>query len=349
MELALYDPLDGYYASGRASVGKDGDFFTNVSIGPVYGEILAGQFLEMWNLLGRPDDFTLVEQGANDGRLSKDVLEALAHSPLQKVNLTIIEPFPVLQKKQAETLNGFPVRWVSSPNELASFCGVHFSNELFDALPVDLLQTINGTWHSLLVNSRNGTLVFEPSEQPVNTNRLPKRPDGFTTERRVGQRELIHTLSQKMQRGFLLAIDYGMSESELYAAHRGQGTLACYSNHRRDTLPLENPGFKDITAHVDFSSLARDASAEGLNLCGFTDQHHFLVGAATQLLQALDSQQPTPETIKKLRSLRMLLHPETMGVQFKVMLLSKGISTDIGPSGFQYARSATSLLEGIDS
>ena len=349
MELALYDPIDGYYASGRAAVGKGGDFFTNVSIGPVYGEVLAGQIVEMWELLGRPTDFTLVEQGANDGRLSKDVFEALPHSLLQNAKLVLIEPLPVLQKKQAKTLSGLPVSWVQSPYELTPFCGVHFSNELFDALPVDLLQSLNGNWHSLLVNGEDGAFFFQPSEQPINVKGLPSRPDEYTTERRVGQSELIRSLSQKMQRGFLLATDYGMSKSELYAPHRTQGTLACYSNHRRDALPLENPGLKDITAHVDFSALARDAIAEDLNLCGFTDQHHFLVGAATHLLQSLDSQHPSPETIKKLRSLRMLLHPETMGVQFKVMLLSKGTDPDKRPSGFQYAREAASLLEGIES
>jgi SAM-dependent MidA family methyltransferase len=99
MELALYDPLDGYYASGRAAVGKGGDFFTNVSIGPVYGEVLAGQIVEMWELLGRPTDFTLVEQGANDGRLSRDIFEALPYSLLQNAKLVLIEPLPVLQKK----------------------------------------------------------------------------------------------------------------------------------------------------------------------------------------------------------------------------------------------------------
>jgi SAM-dependent MidA family methyltransferase len=344
MDLALYDPREGYYTSGRAAVGREGDFFTSVSIGPVFGAVLAGQFLEMWEVLGRPPEFRLVEQGANDGRLSSDILKALSETPLAGVPLTIIEPASILREKQAATLEGFDVQWVESPQNLDTFDGVHFSNELFDALPFDILEARAGAWHELQVHADEAGFCFKASPQPIETD-FPPRPDGYRTELRRHQSGLLETLSARLRRGFLLTIDYGMPRLELLAPHRSGGTLACYTQHRRDEAPLENPGEKDITAHVDFTALAQDANACGLALEGYTDQHHFLVGASTGLLKSLDGAAPTPSTLKILRSLRTLLHPETMGTQFKAILFSKNTPLAKPLSGFQHAGDCRFLLE----
>ena len=345
MDLALYDPLEGYYTSGRSAVGREGDFFTSVSIGPVFGTILAGQFLEMWEALGCPPEFRLVEQGANDGRLSSDILKALSETPLAGVPLTIIEPASVLREKQAATLAGCDVQWVERPEDLPPFEGVHFSNELFDALPFDILEARAGAWHELQVHAEESGFSFQPAHHPIENMDLPSRPDGYRTELRRHQRALIETLSSRLRRGFLLAIDYGMPRAELLAPHRSGGTLACYAQHRRDDAPLENPGQKDITAHVDFTALAQDAATCGLTLQGYTDQHHFLVGASTALLKSLDGAAPTPSTLKILRSLRTLLHPETMGTQFKAILFSKKAPMAKPLSGLQHAGDCGFLLE----
>lgn len=337
MNLALYDPLEGYYASGRAAVGREGDFFTSVSVGPVFGTVLAGQFLEMWEALGRPPEFRLIEQGANDGRLSNDILSALSQTPLAGVPLTIIEPISHLREKQAATLAEWDVNWVDRPENLPEFMGVHFSNELFDALPFDIVEAREGAWHEVLVHANEAGFSFKTSQQRIQNTDLPQRPDGFQTELRRHQRELLESVSARMRRGFLLAIDYGMSRNELLAPHRAGGTLACYAQHRRDEAPLESPGEKDITAQVDFTALARDAAACALVLEGYTDQHHFLVGASTGLLKSLDGAPPSPSTLKILRALRTLLHPETMGTQFKAILFSKNTPPATILSGFQHA------------
>ena len=345
MDLALYDPLEGYYTSGRAAVGREGDFFTSVSIGPVFGAVLAGQFLEMWEALGRPSEFRLVEQGANDGRLSSDILKALSETPLARVPLTIIEPASVLRQKQSATLAGCDVQWVERPEDLPPFEGVHFSNELFDALPFDILEAHAGAWHEMQVHADEAGFSFKPAPHPIQNIDLPPRPDGYRTELRRHQRDLIETLSARLRRGFFLAIDYGMPCAELLAPHRSGGTLACYARHRRDEAPLENPGQKDITAHVDFTALARDAAGCGFALEGYTDQHHFLVGAASGLLKSLDGPAPTSSTLKILRSIRTLLHPETMGTQFKSILFSKKAPLAKPLSGFQHAGDCRFLLE----
>ena len=323
MELALYDPAEGYYASGKAGVGRDGDFFTNISLGPVFGEILAAQFLELWETLGRPVDFTLVEQGANDGRLAEDILNGLSSTPLADCRLILIEPFAPLREKQQARLAGRRVEWVEAPEALPHFTGVHFSNELFDALPFEIVKSRAGRWEVQRVQILDAAFRLEPAE--VLDLAWPAPSEDFVSEVRTGQRELLAAISSRLQR------------EELLAPHRSNGTLACYAAHQRDDNPFESIGEKDITAHVDFTALAQDLRACGLEPTGYTDQHHFLVGAAERLLLSLDGQPPTPATLKKLRSLRTLLHPETMGVQFKVLLASKGVSTPT-ISGFRHAR-----------
>jgi SAM-dependent MidA family methyltransferase len=165
---------------------------------------------------------------------------------------------------------------------------------------------------------------------------FPAREKGFTTEVCLAYRPLLQTLAAKIASGFLLAVDYGLSRESLLAEHRTDGTLSCYRGHRRDSNPLESPGQKDLTAHVNFSLLAQDAIAAGWQLGNFADQHHFLVGAATSLLLSMDGKTPDMAGRKKLLSLKMLLHPESMGRQFHAIVFSKGV-TCVGLSGFQYA------------
>jgi SAM-dependent MidA family methyltransferase len=348
MEIALYNEPGGYYADGVERVGRSGDFYTSVSAGPLFGRLLAGQFLEMHELLGGPRDFTIVEQGANDGRLLADVLAALDGTALEGCAAVVLEPLEVLRDRQAVALGGRPVEWVESPALLREFRGVHFSNELFDALPFDILRSAGGQWRALYVVESEGGFVFEPGEEVLGAELLPVRPDGFLAEVRPAHQALLRGISEKMASGFLLVVDYGMSRRELLAPHRAEGTFACYSRHRRDAKPLEAPGTKDITAHVDFSGLARAAVGAGFEVRGFTDQHHFLVGASAGLLRDLDGRPPDVESAKLLRSLRTLMHPETMGAQFKALLFAKGVATGPVLSGFQFAREAAYLLDEAD-
>ena len=340
MQRALYDPEDGYYASGKCAIGKRGDYFTNVSIGPIYGEVLAGQFVEMWQALGRPAGFTLVEQGAGDGQLARDILQALASTPLAGVPLIVIEPSAALRDLQAGRLAGHDVSWVADASSLPELSGVHYSNELFDAFPVHLVRSTGEGWAELHVGHADGAFAWR--EMPATGElaslvaNFPVRPKGFTTEVCLAHRPLLRALAGKIARGFLLAVDYGMSRESLLAAHRTEGTLSCYRGHRRDSDPLEAPGDKDITAHVNFSLLAEDAVGAGWEFENLADQHHFLVGAATGLLLSMDGRPPDPASRKKLRSLQTLLHPEGMGRRFQAILFSRGIS-GVNLSGFQHA------------
>ncbi|MDQ2867608.1 MAG: SAM-dependent methyltransferase [Verrucomicrobiota bacterium] len=179
MQLALYHPAHGYYAAGRAQIGRRGDFFTNVSVGPLFGKLLAAQFAEVWEKLGRPADFHIVEQGAHDGAFAADVLGA---SRIPSLAYTIIEPFPTPRTRQQQTLAQFQnVRWLESIDELAAFTGVWFANELFDALPVRIFQrSTAGAISELRVAraERTGTTL----DLDGKTEATPGRKDQITSD-----------------------------------------------------------------------------------------------------------------------------------------------------------------------
>ena len=341
MELALYDPSAGYYASGRARVGKAGDFFTNVSVGPVFGQILAAQLREMWSRM-RARRFVLVEQGANDGQLAVDILSGMDEATLPLIDYWIVEPFPILRRLQQQALKPFAatLRWAGSLDELPVFEGVHLSNELIDAFPFHLVRSKGEAWQELLVESRGGRLAFglrEPGNSISNqVSRLPPRAMGTIAELRPAASAWIEVLAGKLRAGFVLIVDFGFSREQILAPHRTEGTLACYREHRRDDRPLEDPGEKDITAHVDFTALAGSALEAGFELEGYTDQYHYLVAASQDLLKKLEGPRDSASQ-KTLRTLQTLLHPESMGTQFRYLALSKGVEASRKLSGFQFA------------
>ena len=346
MELALYHPQLGYYASGRAKIGRGGDFYTNVSVGSVFGRVLAAQFREMWHHLGQPAEFCLVEQGAHDGQFAEDVLAALPDLPL---TYWIVEPSAPLREMQLEKLpsQGDRVQWAADLESLPVFEGVHFSNELVDALPFHLVQSNGSAWEELFVTVRDGAFAFVPAAPSPSLEddlrAYPTRPAGARAEVRPAVRGWLHTLGEKLHTGYVLAVDYGFPRAQLLAPHRREGTFSCYRSHRRDARPLEEPGQKDITAHVDFTALAAAARESGFRVGGFTDQHHFLVGASESLLKALDGP-PDPAAQKMLRGLQALLHPESMGTQFHYLALSKGLADPKPLAGFRHARDAEGAL-----
>jgi SAM-dependent MidA family methyltransferase len=350
MASALFDPTDGYYATGRARIGRDGDFYTNVSVGRMFGRVIAAQVAEIWELLDRPAPFDFVEQGANDGRLAADVLEALAtDSPecARAIRVTLVEPFPALVAAQRITLAAHAdrVRWFPDLESLPPFTGVHFTNEYADALPVRIFSRSEGAWLERHVVVKDDALAFDdrvcsdvPSILP------PGWPEPYLAEVRPEAGPWIAAVAEKLVRGVMLVVDYGFPREQLYAPWRAKGTLSGYRTHRRDDDPLDAPGEKDLTAHVDFTDLAEAGQAAGFELAGFTDQYHFLVGAATPLLFAMETLSPSAGGDADLRAMKTLLHPETMGTQFKYLALSRGLPLDAELAGFRHARPAGPAL-----
>jgi SAM-dependent MidA family methyltransferase len=345
MEQALYHPQHGYYSSGRAAIGRSGDYFTNVSVGPLFGQLLAAQFAEMWERLGRVDNFTILEQGAHHGEFARDVLSAAGKdSFFEKLRYQIIEPFSILQARQSETLREFEekVSWTKSLSEVDPFVGVHFSNELVDSLPVHLIASTGRGWREKFVAIERDKFVFveqaivHPALK-VQVAQLPGRAAGYETEVNLAALDWIDNLSAKLMSGYVIAIDYGFARDEFYAPHRTSGTLQVRAQHRNLTSPLEQIGHGDISTHLDWTSLAERAEARGLRVHGFTDQHHFITGIISKLLR--EEMEKTVDAKAK-RALQTLLHPEMLGRAFQVLALEKDIDRAAPLAGFKFSRDA---------
>lgn len=360
MELALYHPRLGYYSSGRTEIGKRGDFYTSVSVGALFGELLALQFVEMWELLGRPKTFYLVEAGAHHGNLATDILDWLRQNHpdvASACHYIIIEPSPALQRRQRKTVQAdLPVKWVSKLSEIRhnSLVGCIFSNELLDVFPVRRITWSNGHWRDVCVDWREERFVYtvgrfcEAAHQFIadSQSRPTFFPERYTTEVCPAAEKWVHSAVRRLKRGWLLFFDYGYEASEYFAPHRTDGTLRCYYRHQPNSEPLERVGIQDVTAHVNFTAIARAGKSAGANEAGFCHQQHFLVGIAHRsYLRQLESDlagttsgdSKTDAARKKIRAFQTLTHPDHFGRALKVLTLSKGKELP-RISGLRYAR-----------
>lgn len=311
MEQALYHPEHGYYSSGRAVIGRNGDYFTNVSVGPLFGRLLTAQFIEIWERLERIDNFVIVEQGAHDGQFAHDVLEhAKKRAPefFAALHYRIVEPFPIWQDRQRQRLESFGDR-VEWRGALEPFAGIHFSNELIDAMPVDL----------------PGKLVDLESGKFVLIERSVREPTKFNQ----AMLNWIDNVAANLERGYVIAIDYGHTRDEFEPA------VQVRAQHRHLESPFEQIGQADITAHVDWASIAARARENGLRVDGFADQHHFLTGIISERPELAAEVDP-----KSKRELQTLLHPEMLGRSFQALALSKDVDAGAGLAGFKFARPA---------
>lgn len=354
MQQALYHPQFGYYGGGRARIGRRGDFYTSVSVGRIFGELMARQFEEMWERMGRPAAFTLVEQGAHHGQFAHDVLTSLrrfAPELSAEVRYWIVEPNPALQAQQQAMLSVWPrnkVRWTPTLDtlEAGSLCGVHFSNELLDAFPVHLVtSTGGGAWQEKFVDvAKQGfRYVYGPPSNTSLRNHLAKLPPpacpegiSYTTEINLAAPRWVEDLSKVLGQGYILLADYGYPRGVYYSPERTEGTLTAYSDHRRSDDPLVNVGLADLTAHVDFTSLAERAEASGLQLAGYCDQHHFLVALGEEQLLEMERSlgDLSPDALHTIRSFKTLMHPSTMGMAFKFIGFSKSVRDHRPLTGF---------------
>ncbi|HEV3099531.1 MAG TPA: SAM-dependent methyltransferase [Candidatus Udaeobacter sp.] len=332
MEQVLYHPEYGYYSSGGCAIGRKGDYFTNVSVGPLFGQLMLAQFAEIWEELGKIDDFVIIEQGAHDGQFARDVLQSSQERTpefFEASRYRIIEPFPILREWQSQTLEPFrdKVEWRSS---IEPFTGIHFSNELLDAMPVRL---ISGDVEKL-VDFQGDKFLF--IERPLSTTAFNQ-----------AALDWVDSLAANLQRGHVITIDYGHWGDEF------QGNVQVRARHRHLDSPFEQIGHADITMQVGWTSIARRAEANGLRVAGFTDQHHFLTGIVSELgrggsaepLAGDWGQLPLPDSPKTKRALQTLLHPEMLGRAFQVLALAKNV--DPGSprlAGFKFAREPNSAL-----
>ncbi|MGJ8644354.1 MAG: class I SAM-dependent methyltransferase [Luteolibacter sp.] len=333
LNIALYEPNQGYYARGNTQVGRGGDFYTSVSVGPLFGRLIARRFANWWEENGAPEAWRIVEIGAHDGKLAADILSCLRENfpdAWKSLEYAISEPQQLLREAQHERLSNLAVNLniASSMSQIAtkSLPGIAFGNEILDALPFHLVEMDSGKWQELHV-SNNFTFTNKDIEvgSPL-ALALDKIgtdfPQGYRTEIRTNFQSFLNELSACIQSGLLLFIDYGFAEPEYYERTRAAGTLRTFSKHKAGEDPLERPGEIDITAHVDFTDLATVANTIGYSPTAFSNQGSYLTHLAAPLM--LTGEFGDSKVIDQFRA---LTHPGNLGGSFHVIELSSGGKT----------------------
>ena len=333
MELALYAPGLGYYTAGASKFGEAGDFITAPELSALFGRTLAHQLVEIM-ALSSPH---ILELGAGSGKLALDILTELEQLNQLPDSYSILEVSADLrQRQQALLQKNLPhlssrLHWIDTlPAELS---GAVIGNEVLDALPVHLVHWSNSRIMERGVASKGNAFNWE--------DRLPEShtlgeiaqgisvPDNYLSEISLTARGLIGSVSQRLNKGAMLFIDYGFGAGEYYHPQRSSGTLMCHYRHHAHDDPFFLVGLQDITAHVDFTAIAESAIDAGAHLLGYTTQAHFLInGGIGDLIKdvSLDNLReylPLSAQIQKLTS------PAEMGELFKVIALGKGIDTPL--------------------
>ncbi len=374
MDMVLYHPEHGYYSSDAVKIGfQGGDFFTSPNLCADFGELLAEQFFQMWEILGKPVPFSLVEMGAGQGLLALHILKYhQLHYPdfFTALEYIIVEKSPTLRQEQQQRLQNLPVHWCNlediPPNAIA---GCFFSNELVDAFPVHQFIVETGNLREIYVTiqppsleakgesfspplvgeglgERSNLAFVEVTGEP-STPQLAKYldlveinfaqnayPDGYRSEINLAALDWLSIVADRLQRGYVLTIDYGYAASRYYNPRRSQGTLQCYYHHRFHDNPYINIGRQDITAHVDFTALERWGQKCNLKNVGFIQQGLFLMalGLGERLSRVFDErisalsdqQQPLSQLLQRRDALHQLIDPTGLG-GFGVLIQSKGL------------------------
>ncbi len=330
MARALYDPAHGYYGRGPGAIGRGGDFFTAVSVGPLYGRLLATVIAESWEVAGKPPCFEVLEQGAHDGQLMADIATALRDGPIAgAVRFAIIEDRAVFrhaQEARLRSLLGERVRWLRAWNEADSPACMVVCNELLDAFPVHRVRWDGHQWRdgAVCCPDPHGPLTWDWSAPAGHAENLPRDlPAGYTTEtHRAAEAWMSQVTAIPGLRSLLMA-DYGYEAKEYYQPERSDGTLRRYYCHRSDTEVLEGLGACDLTAHINFSPLIVEAERRGFRTRRFMEQGRFLTHAATAWLRSLEGRSPDADARALLRQFHTLTHPQHMGAAFRVLHLER--------------------------
>lgn len=336
MELALYCPDYGYYETENVTVGRHGDFFTSVSVGSLFGELLACRFAS-WLESISPGKIQIVEAAAHDGKLASDILCWLKKhrtAVFERVEYVILEPSLRRRGWQERTLAEFlgKVRWMGGqwPVISENYRGVIFANELLDAMPVHRMvwdaQKREWLEWGVVWNGCGFAWLRMESSVATKLEQLPDEllavlPDGFTTEICPAAERWWSMAAQSLRVGRLMTLDYGFHNVAGLSPNHPDGTLRAYRSHKVRGNLLERPGEQDITAHVEFHSIQTAGERAGMKTELFASQSTFLTQIASEMMKnEAASEEWTPN---RSRELQTLIHPEHLGRAFKVLVQSR--------------------------
>ena len=340
MAACLYEPGLGYYTSPGRKVGTAGDFYTSITVHASFGRVIAREIAAMWQSMGCPEEFTVVEAGAGHGRLACDVMDFLAEQRpacYDATRLVLVEQEPSLAEAQAALLAAHreKLSWLT-PQELPDFrfSGVLYSNELQDAMPVHrVLMTPQGLKeiYVTLDGDQFQDYADTPStpelEAYLQRYGIPLHP-GQEAEVSLAGLNWFNQAATSLQQGFILTVDYGWAKAELYAPQRNLGTLLCYYKHTVEDNPYHRLGQQDITTHINFSALIERGEELGIKTLWFGEQSRFLMAAGIiEELEAIEASDLSEKDKLKARlTIKRLIMPEGgMGNTFRVLVQSKGV------------------------
>jgi SAM-dependent MidA family methyltransferase len=335
MEMALYQPADGYYMSSNNRIGRAGDYVTSPEITPLFGYAVARQIAELWRALDRPASFAITEYAAGSGRLAWDILrwtEARDKAFYDALTYQLVERSPERIREQTNTLaayieSGKCIASCDPPSRAAAGCVL--ANELLDSFPVHRVVVHNRTLEEIFVTLRDGAFVEELG--PLSTaaiaeyfRRLDLLPgEDCVAEVNLEMSDWLSEAADRITHGYILLLDYGFSARRLYAGWRRKGTLLCYHRHDPGEDPYRRVGRQDMTAHVDFTSLLGAAARLGLTEAGVTSQARFLSALGIESSTRMtDAKSDLLEYYARRRAVEMLVDSSGLG-QIKAVLLAK--------------------------
>jgi SAM-dependent MidA family methyltransferase len=330
MQRALYEPGLGYYAAKPGKIGPHGDFVTAPEISPLFGRALAAQILQAFGQVAP----RLLEFGAGSGALAAEVIGELRRLGTAPLSYAIVELSVDLKAEQqarlrnraTDAVGDTAVQWLDAPPD--GFEGVIIANEVLDVMPVKLFArrgrltleqgvTADGDGLRMAERAAGDELAEAVAQIEADVGPLP---EGYGSEVGLVATAWVATLGRWLRHGLALLIDYGFPRHEYYHPQRAMGTLMCHFRHRVHADPLWLPGLNDVTAHVDFTAMARAARGAGLDVLGYTSQARFLLDCG--LLELLgEGQAGRSMTVEALR----LLSEAEMGELVKVLALGRGL------------------------
>lgn len=344
MERCLYAPGLGYYSAGSAKFGASGDFITAPELGSLFARCVARALAPALRACG--DEATWFELGGGSGAFARDAMLELRALQATPSRYLLLEPSADLRERQRENLRAaLPpdlfarVEWLERPPQ-REWSGVLFANEVLDALPATRFAIAHGEVleeHVALNQAAEPQQPFVRVDRPADAlvagavrhveSRLGAFAQGYRSEILPQLPWWLEAVSQSLQRGAMLFVDYGYPRREFYLPERRDGTLVCHYRHRAHADPLWHPGLQDITAFVDFTALAEAGEACGFERCCYAAQTPLLAAAGLEAVfgEAYAAAQDETTRYALSNQVKRLTLPGEMGERFQAMLFARGL------------------------
>ncbi|WP_019154494.1 class I SAM-dependent methyltransferase [Robertmurraya massiliosenegalensis] len=329
IEEALYHPEWGYYMKEGVKVGRKGDFITTSNISDIYGRLIAKWFLQQKKELGLPS--AVCELGAGNGRFAAAFIDEWDKNSEESLAYFIVETSPYHRQLQKELL-GSRIQQVESIENLKPFDGFIFSNELFDAFPVHVVECHHEQLFEVMITMVDDQLVEKKVslnnveiEQFIEKSGLTLR-NNQRIEIPLAMERMIRSLTDAVGRGWFVTVDYGYRDTEWNEAIHCKGSLRGYYKHEQFNDVLKHVGEMDITSHVHFDSLIRMGEENRLEFVRIQRQDEFFlsIGILEELENHADPN-PFSEVSRRNRSIKSLIMPSGMSTYFHVVIQKKGI------------------------